>query len=61
MPWRHAFPRGKEASTLNASFQVRAIPHVLLIGPDGTILATTESLRGEKLAQTLDEKLPPRK
>ncbi len=58
MPWRHAFPQGKEADALMATFQVRGIPHILLIGPDGTILATTEELRGSKLEETLGRCLP---
>jgi thiol-disulfide isomerase/thioredoxin len=58
MPWRHAFPQGKEADALMAAFQVRGIPHILLIGPDGTILATTEDLRGSKLEETLRRCLP---
>ncbi len=58
MPWRHAFPQGELAKALNATFQVRGIPHVLLVGPDGKILATTEDLRGDKLDQTLEKYLP---
>jgi thiol-disulfide isomerase/thioredoxin len=58
MSWRHAFPQGKEADTLMATFQVRGIPHILLIGPDGKILATTEELRGSKLEETLGRCLP---
>ena len=58
MPWRHAFPQGKDTDALMASFQVRGIPHILLIGPDGTILATTEDLRGSKLEETLGRCLP---
>jgi thiol-disulfide isomerase/thioredoxin len=58
MPWRHAFPQGKAADALMAAFQVRGIPHILLIGPDGTILATSEDLRGSKLEETLGRCLP---
>lgn len=58
MPWRHAFPQGELAKSLNETFQVRSIPHAFLIGPDGKILATTEDLRGEKLDQTLGTYLP---
>jgi thiol-disulfide isomerase/thioredoxin len=61
MPWRHAFPQGKEADALMATFQVRGIPHILLIGPDGKILATTEDLRGDKLEETLGRCLPAAK
>ena len=61
MPWRHAFPQGKEADALMASFQVRGIPHILLIGPDGTILAMAEDLRGDSLDQTLGKLLPAAK
>ncbi len=60
MPWRHAFPQGKLAEELNNTFQVRGIPHVLLIGPDGKILETVENLRGEKLEETLRKYMKPK-
>ncbi len=52
MPWHHAFPQGKAREDLMNLFQVRGIPHVLLIGPDGKII-TLDNLRGEDLEKTL--------
>lgn len=60
MPWRHAFPQGKVAEELNRTFQVRGIPHVLLISPEGKILETVENLRGEKLDETLGKYMKPK-
>lgn len=60
MPWRHAFPQGKVAEELNRKFQVRGIPHVLLISPEGKILETAENLRGEKLEETLGKYMKPK-
>ena len=53
MPWNHAFPQGDLARDLNARFDVRGIPHILLVDPAGKIVALDEELRGEKLEQTL--------
>ncbi len=56
MPWRHAFPEGEAREAVMRAFQVRGIPHMVLVGPDGTILAT-EGLRGEDLQKTLGKYL----
>jgi len=60
MPWHHAFPQGKAAQELAKTFQVRGIPYVLLISPEGEILATVENLRGEKLEQALAKYMKPK-
>ena len=57
MPWHHAFPQGKAKEDLVERFQVRSIPHVLLISPDGKILAMDEALRGDELEKTLGKYL----
>ena len=57
MPWHHALPLGKVRDNLMTLFQVRGIPHVLLVGPDGRILAQDEDLRGKALEATLGQYL----
>lgn len=59
MPWNHSFPQGELAKDLNARFDVRGIPHILLVSPEGKILAMDEELRGEKLEKTLAAFLQP--
>jgi len=57
MPWHHAFPEGKEREALMNLFQVRGIPHVILVSPDGKIITVNEGLRGEELDKTLGKLL----
>ncbi|NOX36972.1 MAG: redoxin domain-containing protein [Calditrichaeota bacterium] len=57
MPWLHAFVEGGFNSELARTFEVRGIPKPLLVGPDGTILATELELRGEQLIPTLEKLL----
>ncbi len=57
MPWHHAFPEGKEREALMNLFQVRGIPHVILVGPDGKIITVNEGMRGEELDRTLGKLL----
>ncbi|MBC8145740.1 MAG: redoxin domain-containing protein [bacterium] len=57
MPWRHAFVEGGFGNPTSVRFGVTGIPKPILVGPDGTILATEEELRGEKLEKTLDRVL----
>lgn len=54
MPWLHAFVERGFGSYIAQAFGVENIPHQVLIGPDGRILAVDDELRGEKLAQTLE-------
>ena len=53
MPWMHVFVEQGAESELAHSLDVVNIPRAILIGRDGTILATNESLRGERLGETL--------
>ncbi len=53
MPWKHGFVEKGFQSDLAKSFEVRGIPEPVLIGPDGTILATEPETRGEDLVKTL--------
>ncbi len=53
MPWRHALVEGGFRSELASTFEVLGVPKPILIRPDGTIAATEEHLRGEKLLETL--------
>lgn len=57
MPWRHVFVEGAFNHPVAKSFGVTGIPKPILVGPDGTIIATEESLRGETLSKTLEELL----
>jgi len=53
MPWMHSYVERGQESDLAASMDVVNIPRAILVGRDGTILATNESLRGERLDETL--------
>jgi thiol-disulfide isomerase/thioredoxin len=53
MPWLHTYVEDGAESALAAELDVVNIPRAILIGRDGTILATNEALRGEKLEHTL--------
>jgi thiol-disulfide isomerase/thioredoxin len=54
MPWHHVFVKGGFRSDLAKRFEVQAIPKIMLIGADGTIVKTEEELRGPMLLSTLD-------
>ena len=53
MLWLHAFVPEGFGSELADGFAVLGIPKMILIGEDGTIIATQHDLRGEKLDETL--------
>ncbi|MCL7983693.1 MAG: TlpA family protein disulfide reductase [marine benthic group bacterium] len=53
MPWLHTYVEDGADSDLAKELDVVNIPRAILIGRDGTILATNEALRGEKLELTL--------
>ena len=53
MPWWHVFVEQGAESELALDLDVVNIPRAILVGRDGTILATNESLRGERLDETL--------
>jgi thiol-disulfide isomerase/thioredoxin len=52
MPWLHAFVTGGFRSELATTFGVLGIPKPILVGADGSIVATS-GLRGEELHKTL--------
>jgi thiol-disulfide isomerase/thioredoxin len=58
MPWRQVFLAGGIASPLGKAYGLTSLPKLVLVGPDGTILASERSLRGDNLAVTLDHILP---
>ena len=49
MPWTHAFADRGFGSEASAAYDVWGIPKAVLIGPDGTIVAEGDELRGGKL------------
>jgi thiol-disulfide isomerase/thioredoxin len=53
MPWLHAVV-GPDSQVFD-DFGVRGTPHVVLIGPDGQIVARTRHLLGERLLRTLEQ------
>lgn len=53
MPWLNAFDGPGATSPLAKAFEIVYIPKPILVGRDGIIIATEESLRGEKLLETL--------
>jgi len=57
MPWVHAFIPGIWDAELAKKFEVASIPKPILVGPDGTIVAMAESLRGDELEKTLSKYL----
>ena len=61
MPWLHSLVEGGFESPLAESFDVWTIPKLILVGPDGTILATDSELRGDRLEATLARHLGERK
>jgi thiol-disulfide isomerase/thioredoxin len=58
MPWRQVWLAGGMASPLGKAYGLTSLPKLVLVGPDGTILAAERSLRGDNLAATLDRILP---
>lgn len=55
MPWKHAFIEGGFQNEVSVAYGVKGIPKPLLIGPDGTIVASGGQLRGTNLAKTLEQ------
>jgi thiol-disulfide isomerase/thioredoxin len=53
MPWLHTYVEGGTRSELARTFEIIGIPKPVLVGPDGTILAVGNDLRGDGLAKTL--------
>jgi thiol-disulfide isomerase/thioredoxin len=58
MPWRQIYEGKFWETTLGKKYDVSAIPFVLLVdGDTGEILATSRSLRGEQLLETVGQAL----
>ena len=53
MPWKHAFIEGGFQNPISEAYGVKGIPKPLLIGPDGSIVASGADLHGAKLEKTL--------
>lgn len=61
MPWEHAFVGIQELlghGEVVTAYGIAALPYAVLVGPDGTIQATGDELRGERLTETLERLLP---
>lgn len=53
MPWKHAFLPGMKAHPIAEAYGAAGIPKYVLVGPEGTILASDADLRADKLEGTL--------
>jgi thiol-disulfide isomerase/thioredoxin len=53
LPWTHAYLEGGTANATARDFEVFGIPRLVLVGPDGVIVATDKRLRADALAVTL--------
>jgi len=60
MPWDHAFvgSRGLSQGPISDAYALTGLPYVVLVGPDGTVLALESELRGDRLERTLARVLP---
>jgi hypothetical protein len=57
MPWLHALLNDEDSDKLAQLYNVEYIPKMLLVAPDGSILANEETLRDGGLYKLLEEKL----
>lgn len=55
--WPNGIDQMGFSGILAKTYEIDAIPFIFLIGPDGSILEMNESLRGEKLTETLKKYL----
>jgi len=55
MPWLHALLSDTDADNLAQLYNVQYIPKMLLVGPDGKIIANEETLRDGGLEKKLEE------
>lgn len=53
--WVHVFANGGFESKIGRAYDVRGIPKILLIGPDGKVVAT--KLRGKRIAEAVEAAL----
>jgi hypothetical protein len=49
MPWTHAWVPEPEREAFDVAFELKSIPVLMLVGPDGRILDSSPSLRAENL------------
>jgi len=57
MPWCNAWVDGGLGSQLARDFNIKYIPKLILVGPDGRIIATGAELGGAKLSEKLEQYL----
>jgi len=57
MPWKHGRLAGGFNDVVSLSFDLQNIPHYVLIGRDGQIIAEGDDLHGEKLRVMLTENM----
>jgi thiol-disulfide isomerase/thioredoxin len=57
MPWRHGRLAGGFNDVVSLSFQLQNIPHYVLVGRDGNILAQGDDVHGDRLRTLLKEHL----
>lgn len=57
MPWLNAHLKGGFDNRIAKALEVRGVPTMFLVSPDGVILATDSDLAGDGLAKTLDRYL----
>ncbi|MBD3299338.1 MAG: redoxin domain-containing protein [candidate division Zixibacteria bacterium] len=55
--WRHIYDKKSWESPLVDAYMVRGIPNPVLIGPDGSLAAIGDDLRGENLIKTIQRVL----
>lgn len=56
MPWVHVSPEPERFQAISDSFGISGIPTMVLVGPDGVILASSPRLDGGKLLEIGQEK-----
>jgi thiol-disulfide isomerase/thioredoxin len=61
MPWRHVYDGKDWGGPLVQAFLVKSIPSPLLVGRDGSLVATGEDCRGDKLAPSIEKALARRR
>lgn len=60
MKWRHIYDEKDWSGPLVEAYMVKGIPSPFLVGRDGSLVASGEQLRGEKLAETVARALDAR-
>ena len=55
--WRHVYDHKAWESPIVTSYLVKGIPNPILIGPDGSLIAMGDQLRGDNLETTIEQAL----